>query len=198
MRTHRLLTAAVTTSALLVVTTAGPSLAAPDYSLDAKGLEQTVLRAQMPKSLGSWRQNLYFADTKDAPVVCWSAKGEAVQLPAAAMSGGVGYEVSQYVNGGVTVYQYADAAAASAALAALKKVNCPDDAKVGEDGPASAVPAQQSTDYTSAAEDSLVSSITSTQGGVKEVTERRTTQRGLAVVQTVVTVAGPSSGATIR
>lgn len=182
-------------AAALALSLMAPAAQAADYvAMDATELQQTVLRAQFPSSLGSWRQNMYFTMTNDAPTVCWNGRGEAVTLPKAPVMGGVGYEVSSSVTSGVYVYQYASASAAASALAALAKIDCPDDAKVGEDGPASAVPAQQASDYTSAALDSYVSSITSTQGGVKVTTETRTTQRGLAVVQTQVTVSGPASG----
>lgn len=58
-----------------------PAAAAPDYVLDASGIQQTVLRAQMPSMLGAWRQNIYFADTNTAPYVYWSATGSPVRLP---------------------------------------------------------------------------------------------------------------------
>ncbi len=182
--------AALAGSALL----APPAVAAPDYiKLDAQGLEQTVLRAQPPKALGAWSQNIYGTLDDYPPDVCHSATGEPVYLPKAAKGGLVGYQVNVNRTAGVFIYQYADAAAAAAALAALRSADCPDSAKVAEDGPATAVPAQQSTDFTSAARTTLASSITYRQQGTPVTTDTRTTQRGLAVVQTEVTIAGKAS-----
>ena len=186
---------AVAVGAGLLTALAMPAAWAADYlPLDAAEMEQTVLRVQMPVSLGSWRQNYYFAEKSASPAVCSSATGTPVTLPKSAVSGGVGYEVSQSVTGSVAVYQYSDSASASAAQKSLAAVECPDDAKVGEDGPDSAVAAQQASDFASSSKDSFVSSITSVQSGVKVTTQTRTTVRGLAVIQTKVTVSGPRSG----
>lgn len=190
MRTLALISCAAIAGSTLV---AGPAIAVPDYSLNDSGLQQAVLRAQMPTSLGAWRQNIYFALTDSAPSVCWSATGSPVTLPKAAKAGGVGYEVNANISGGVTIYQYKDLAAAAAALAALKKVDCPDSAKVSEDGPATAVPAAQGSDYTDASMTGFVSSVTYKEQGTPVTTITRTTQRGLAVVQTDVTVAGQAN-----
>ena len=40
----------------------------------------TVLRVQMPVSLGSWRQNYYFAEKSASPAVCSSATGTPVTV----------------------------------------------------------------------------------------------------------------------
>jgi hypothetical protein len=165
----------------------------PDYPLDASGIQQTVLRAQMPTAIGAWRQNLYFAETDAAPYVCWSAAGEPVALPKAAKAGGVGYEVNSAITGSVMIFQYKDMAAAEAALAALRKIDCPDSAKVSEDGPASAVPADPGSDVTDASMTGFVSSVTYPEQGTPVTTTIRTTQRGVAVVQTEVTVSGQAS-----
>ena len=191
---RRLLAASAAVLFGSAVLLAAPATAASYTPLDGTGLQQTVLRAQMPKILGSWRQNLYFTMPNEAPVVCWNAKGEPITLPKAATSGGVGYEVDANRTGGVMIFQYKDQASADAALAALKGTVCPDNAKIGEDGPASAVPASQGSDFADASRDSLISSITSTQQGVVVTTETQTTQRGLAVIQTKVTVGASKAG----
>lgn len=194
MRTH-LSTAVLITAAALVGSAllAAPASAAPDYVLNASGIQQTVLRAQMPTALGAWRQNIYNSFKDAAPDVCWSAAGTYVQLPKAADAGAVGYEVNKNITGSVTIFQYKDQAAADAALAALKKIDCPDAAKVSEDGPATAVPAVQSSDYTDASMTGFVSSVTYKEKDTPVTIITRTTQRGLAVVQTDVLVAGQAN-----
>ena len=187
MRTLALMTCAALAGTALAV---GPAAAAPDYSLSDSGLQQTVLRAQMPTALGSWRQNIYYTLKNYAPSVCWSATGTPVSLTKAEKAGGVGYAVNLNINGGVTIYQYKDQAAADAALAALKTVDCPDSAKVSDDGPENAVPADQGSDYTDGSMTGFVSSVTYKEQGTPVTTITRTTQRGLAVVQTTVTIAG--------
>jgi hypothetical protein len=190
IRTLVLISCAAIAGSTLV---AGPAIAVPDYSLSDSGLQQTVLRAQMPTALGAWRQNIYFALTDDAPSVCWSATGTPVTLPKAAKMGGVAYEVNTNVGGSVAIYQYKDLAAAAAALAALKNVDCPDSAKVSTDDPDTAVKADQGSDYTDASMTGFVSSVTYKEQGTPVTTITRTTQRGLAVVQTDVTVAGQAN-----
>jgi hypothetical protein len=186
-----IVSAALTVSALVVA----PAAAAPDHQLSAAGLEQTVLRAQMPSALGAWRQNIYFAEKNAAPYVCWSATGSPVELPKAANVGGVGYEVNRNISSGVMIFQYRDGAEAQAAVTALKAVDCPDMAKVGDDGPATAVTADQGADYTDASLTGFVSSVSYQEQGTPVTTTLRTTVRGLAVVQTMVTVAGKASSA---
>ena len=97
------------------------------------------------------------------------------------------------VSGAVTIFQYKDLAAAEAALAALKKVDCPDSAKVSTDGPDTAVKADQGSDYTDASMTGFVSSVTYQEAGTPVTIITRTTQRGLAVVQTNVLVAGKAN-----
>lgn len=191
----RIRTLALITCAALAGTAlaAGPAVAAPDYALDASGIQQTVLRAQMPTALGAWRQNIYFSLKDSAPFVCWSATGTPVTLPKAADGGEVGYEVNTSIGGSVTIYQYKDLAAAAAALAALKTVDCPDAAKVSTDGPDTAVKAVQSSDYTDASMTGFVSSVTYKEQGIPVTIITRTTQSGLAVVQTDVLVAGQAN-----
>lgn len=194
MRTHVRTAAIVLSSAVLgSALLAAPAAAAPDYVLNASGIQQTVLRAQLPTSLGAWRQNIYFANDNSSPTVCQSSTGESVSLPTAGLGGLVGYEVNTSIGGAVYLYQYKDQAAAAAALAALQAINCPDNAKFGEDGPATAVPADQASDFTNAAKTSFVSSITYRMQGTPVTIETRTTQIGLAVVQTQVTVSGKAA-----
>jgi hypothetical protein len=191
----RIRTLALITCAALAGTAlaAGPAVAAPDYVLNASGIQQTVLRAQMPTALGAWRQNIYFSLKDSAPSVCWSATGTPVTLPKAADGGEVGYQVNTSIGGGVTIHQYKDLAAAAAALAALKTVDCPDSAKVSTDGPDTAVKAVQSSDYTDASMTGFVSSVTYKEAGTPVTIITRTTQRGLAIVQTDVLVAGQAN-----
>lgn len=96
------------------------------------------------------------------------------------------------------IYQYKDMASAEAALAALKKVDCPDSARVFPVGPGNVVPADQGSDYTDASMTGLVSSVTHKEQGTPVTTITRTTQRGLAVVQTGVTVAGQANTQEMR
>lgn len=181
-------------SIVALVALAAPVAAAPDYQLDASGMEQTVLRAQMPKSLGSWRQNIYFGFKSDAPAVCWGSNGKQLTLPKASLGGGVGYEVSQYITGSVMIFQYKDQKSADAALAALRATVCPDSPKVALDsGPSNIVQASAGSDWTSASKDSMVASITYPEGDVKVTTETITSVVGVSVVQTQVMVAGPEA-----
>lgn len=193
VRVLSVLASSLVVGAVVAVGAPSPASAAPDYVLNASGIQQTVLRAQMPSNLGAWRQNIYFANDNSAPTVCWSSTGEPVNLPTSGLGGLVGYEVNSSITGGVRLYQYKDQAAAAAALAALKAIDCPDNAKIGEDGPATAVPADQGSDFTNAAQNGFVSSITYKEQGTPVTTDTRTTQIGLAVVQTEVTVSGKAA-----
>lgn len=85
---------------------AQPAWADGSGRLDPAGLEQTVLRAQPPNALGAWTQNMYGTTEGSGPEVCWSAKGEPVMLPDAAVAGLVGYQVSPTTGLGVSIYQY--------------------------------------------------------------------------------------------
>lgn len=185
----RIAASTLAVAAMLVVP--ATAQAAPDYVMDPTGIEQTVLRAQMPNSLGSWHQNIYFPMKSAAPAVCWSTKGTQLTLPKAALGGGVGYEVSSDVTGAVSIYQYKDQKSADAALAALRSTVCPDSPKVGLDsGSSNIVQASAGSDWTSSTKDSLVASITYPEGNVKVTTETITSVVGISVIQTQVTVAG--------
>jgi len=63
----------------------GPAVAAPDHVLNAAGIEQTVLRAQPPTTLGPWRQRSYnrwaIGDARINPSVCSSLNGSRYRLP---------------------------------------------------------------------------------------------------------------------
>ena len=54
--------------------------------MNAAMLQQTVLRVQIPKTLGSWRAVHVQSWKNAAPTVCWGATG-AVTLPKAAVAG---------------------------------------------------------------------------------------------------------------
>lgn len=176
---------AVSAAAAVTFSLAGPAVAAPDPKpMGPRMLEQTVLRVQMPKTLGAWQQYLYRVDHKEAPTLCWSMKG-AVTLPAAADVGTVNYQVDQGTNGSVSIYQYATKAQADAALAALRKMGCSDDAKHPTEGE-TMVAAQQGSDFMDAANTSVGASVTYLDGSNRGYESTVTTQRGLAIVQTQV------------
>ena len=183
---------AVVVMSLLSVS--APAQAAPDYPMDASGVEQTVLRAQMPKSLGSWRQNIYFANDNQSPALCWSTKGTQLTLPKAGKGGLVGYEVNSNITGGVMLYQYKDQKSADAALAALQSTVCPDSPKVGTDsGEENLVQASAGSDFTNADKNSISVGTTYKEGSVTVTTLTITTVVGIGVVQTSVTVSGPAA-----
>jgi len=150
----------------------------------------------MPTSLGAWSQNIYFTNPNGRPTVCYAASGDQVRLPAAKTGGAVGYSISTQRNASISLYQYADQAAANAALAALKATNCPDNTKVKTDV-GTVVTADQGTDFTDAAENGIVSLVSYRYdggAGMTDVVELRvTTQVGLAVVQTEVVLSGSSA-----
>lgn len=174
-------------TATLALGFAAPANADDYMTLNAAELEQTVLRAQMPKTLGSWTQNYYFT-TKDAastrPTVCWNDKGD-VMLPAAQVLGGVAYAVDPNTSGTVSIFQYASEAKAKAALAALKKVRCADYPKVVTDE-GKTVDAMSGGDWTDDSLSGYVSILYYDQNGTTLVTDVNTTLRGRAVVQTIV------------
>ena len=172
-------------AAALALSLGVPVAAAADLQpMDPQMLQQTVLRAQMPKTLGNWQQYLYRVDQNEAPTICWSMKG-AVTLPKAPNVGSVNYQVDQGTNGWVAIYQYKDQAAADAALAKLRKLGCSDDAKHPTESE-TMVAAQQGSDFMDAANTSVGSGITFVDGGNRAYVTYVTTQRGLAVVQTQV------------
>lgn len=156
-------------------------------------LQQAVLRAQMPKTLGSWTQNYYYSESSTSftvPTLCWNSKG-AVTLPASKVVGGVGYQIDANTSGAVTIYQYADAAKAQAALAALQKAGCSDSPKIADEG-GTLVPAESGSDFTDDSRTGYAAGVSYTDGGVQVFTDVRTTQRGLAIVQTQVYRAVPT------
>lgn len=175
----------ISAAAALTISLAAPAVAAPDPKpMGPRMLEQTVLRVQMPKTLGAWEQYLYRVDKKQAPTLCWSMKG-AVMLPKAAEVGTVNYQVDLHTNGSVAIYQYATKAKADAALAALRKMGCSDDAKHPTEGE-TMVAAQQGSDFMDAEETSVGASVTYMDGSSRGYESTVTTQRGLAIVQTQV------------
>lgn len=191
------LTRALVTVAAAAALTTGLSSAAQadDYSrLNAAQLEQTVLRAQMPKTMGSWTQNYYFTIKDRAstrPTMCWGRNGD-VNLPAADILGGVGYAVDANTSGSVSVFQYGSAAKAKAALDAMKKAPCADYPVVMTDA-GQKVKGNSGSDFTDASMSGYVAYLDYQQDGKTLMTEVRTTQRGLAVVQTTVFKAIPAS-----
>jgi hypothetical protein len=175
----------LTGAAALTFTLVGPAVAAPEPTpMSPRMLEQTVLRVQMPTTLGTWQQYLYRVDKDQAPTMCWSMKG-AVTLPKAPIVGSVNYQVDQATNGWVAIYQYSDKAAADAALAKLRKLGCSDDAKHPTESE-TMVPAQQGTDFTDSSQTGVASGVTYVDSGTRGYVETATTQRGLAIVQTQV------------
>jgi len=154
--------------------------------MDSAMLQQTVLRAQFPKTLGAWEQYLYGTAKNAAPTVCWGASG-AVALPKAAVAGSVNYQVNQYTNGSVTIYQYATQADADRALTALQGAACTDRPKVPTESETLAT-GDQSVDQTDAAFTGLASAMTYVEPGenLRGYVSTLSTQRGLAIVQTQV------------
>jgi hypothetical protein len=149
-------------------------------------LQQTVLRVQFPKPLGSWQQYLYRTDKNEAPTVCWGVKGP-ITLPKAAVSGTVNYQVNQATNGSVTIYQYANQAQATRALEALRAADCSGRPKVPTESE-TMVTGDQGYDQTDADFTGLGSAMTYLEPGenIRGYVSTLSTQRGLAVVQTQV------------
>lgn len=156
-------------------------------------LEQTVLRAQMPKTLGKWTQNYYFTlGAKNAvPTLCWNAQGD-VNLPNAKIVGGVGYALANQGSGSVSIYQYANAAQAQAALKALQSADCADNPTITTDEGVK-VPGQSGSDFTDSSQTGYAAGLTYPQGDKIITQSVYTTQRGLAVIQTEVLVVSPKS-----
>lgn len=178
-------TIAVTTT----LTIGGAATAHADgYQLmDATMLQQTVLRAQMPKTLGPWSQNLYYNETGRSftvPTMCWDDKG-AVTLPKSKVVGAVGYTVNQFTGGSVSIYQYTDASAAQAALAAMKQAQCSDSPRIADEG-GQLVPAQSGSDFTDDSMTSYAAGVNYTDGDMQAFKDVRTTQLGLAIIQTEI------------
>lgn len=161
-----------------------PATAADLKPMDDRMLQQTVLRQQFPATLGAWQQYMYFVDTTEVPEVCYSGTGEPISLPKPLNMGAVNYQVDQYTNGSVSIYQYADQASVDAALKTLRAANCPSAAKVMTES-GKAVPADQSVDDTNAAKNGLAGVVMYADGGTA-VIATTTTVVGLAAVQTQV------------
>jgi hypothetical protein len=188
MTTRRIL-GALGAAALALSLTAPAAVAEDQGPMGPRMLEQTVLRVQMPTTLGKWQQYLYRVDKNEAPTICWSMKG-AVTLPKAPIVGSVNYQVDLSTNGSVSIYQYATKADAAAALAKLQKKGCSDDAKHPTEGE-TMVAAQQGSDFMDAAQTSVGSNITFVDDGKRPYISTMSTQRGLAVVQTQVRTIAP-------
>jgi predicted small lipoprotein YifL len=178
-------------STAVVALTAGllaPAAQADDYMyMKPQMLEQAVLRVQMPTTLGSWEQYLYYGGSDSfmvKPTVCWGAKGP-IYLPKAKVMGSVNYQVDPNTNGSVSIYQYATQAGADAALKALQAADCDGEPKVGTEDE-TLVTGEQGYDQMDAAFTGLTSALTYIDGDVRGYVSTKTTQRGLAVVQTQV------------
>lgn len=175
-------------AAVLTVGVAAPAAQADDYQfMKPQLLEQAVLRVQMPTTLGSWEQYLYFTDT-DAqltrPTVCWGTKGP-IMLPKAKNVGAVNYQVNQYTNGSISIYQYANQADADAALKVLQSADCTGKPKVPTEGE-TMVTGDQGYDQMDAAFTGLGSALTYVDGDMRGYVSTESTMRGLALVQTQV------------
>lgn len=184
----RSLIALATTAAALTVGLLAPAAQADDYMyMKPQMLQQTVLRVQMPTTLGPWEQYLYYGGSDSymvKPTVCWGAKGP-IYLPKAKGMGTVNYQVDQYTNGSISIYQYANQAAADAALKALQTADCDGQPKVGTEAE-TLVTGEQGYDQMDAAFTGLTSALTYVDGDVRGYISTKTTQRGLAIVQTQV------------
>ncbi len=178
---------ASSTAVAAALTLSGASTAhAADYQfMDSALLQQSVLRVQMPKTLGPWSQNLYYTESGRSftvPTMCWDSKG-GVTLPKAKVVGAVGYTVNQFTGGSVSIYQYADAAAAQAALAAMQQAQCSDSPNIADEG-GQLVPAQSGSDFTDDSMSSYAAGVNYVDGDMQAFKDVRTTQLGLAIIQT--------------
>lgn len=181
----RALATTIAVTATLAVGGANAAHADDYLFMDSTMLQQTVLRVQMPKTLGPWSQNMYYSETGRSftvPTMCWDDKG-AVTLPKAKVVGGVGYAINTYTNGAVTIYQYADAAAAQAALTAMQQAQCSDSPRIANEG-GQLVPAQSGSDFTDSSMTGYAAGVNYTDDNLQVFEDVRTTQRGLAIVQT--------------
>ena len=195
MTFHTRAFAGISIAAVLAIGIAAPAAQADDYTiLNPTELEQTVLRAQMPTTLGSWSQNYYFSE-KDSPytrpTLCWDNKG-TVKLPAARNMGAVGYAINSNASGSVTIYQYASEAKAQAALAAIRSARCYDSPTVMTDE-GDKVPGQSGSDFTDDSTTGYAAGLSYEQDDTIIFDDLITTQRGMAIVQTEVFRALPST-----
>lgn len=185
MTTRRMLGALGAVACVLAV--GAPVAQAADLKpMDSAMLQQTVLRAQFPKTLGAWQQYMYGVQKNEAPTVCWGAKGP-VTLPTAATVGSVNYQVNPNTNGSVTIYQYANQADADKALTALRSAACTGRPKVPTESE-TLVTGDQGYDQMDAAFTGLGSAMTYVEPGesIRGYVSTISTQRGLAIVQTQV------------
>lgn len=189
MKTTGIRALATTIAVTATLAVGGASTAhADDYLfMDSTLLQQTVLRVQMPKTLGAWSQNMYYTESGRSftvPTMCWNDKG-AVTLPKAKVVGAVGYAINRYTNGAVSIYQYADAAAAQSALTAMQQAQCSDSPRIANEG-GQLVPAQSGSDFTDDTMTGYAAGVSYKDEDLQVFEDVRTTQRGLAIIQTQV------------
>lgn len=184
----RVLAAVIASATAVSVGVLAPAAHADDFQfMKSQLLQQNVLRVQMPTTLGAWEQYLYFDETGarfTRPTLCFGEKGE-IKLPRAKVVGAVNYQVNQFTNGSVSIYQYANQAAADRALAALRAAKCGGEPRVPTEGEAT-VKGDQGFDQTDASETGLSATVTFRDGDLRGYINTHTTQRGLAIVQTQV------------
>ncbi|MCH9738816.1 MAG: hypothetical protein K0U42_08715 [Actinomycetia bacterium] len=165
-----------------------PAASADDYQfMGTRWLEQAVLRAQMPTTLGSWTQNAYYTDTDvrlTRATVCWGAKGE-IRLPAAKNVGAVGYNVGQFISGSISIFQYKDQAAADAALSAMRNASCSDTPMLPTESE-TLVKGSSGSDFTDDTTTGYEAGSTHIEDGMRVYQTITTTFRGLAAVQTQI------------
>ncbi len=173
-------------AALSVALMAPTAHAAKIKPMDAELLQQMVLRVQFPTTLGNWEQSLYNITKDDKPTVCYGAKGP-IYLPVAKNSGSISYAVGQNARGSVNVFQYATKAKAAQALKALRAAKCTSTPMVPSEAER-LVKGTQSTDQIDEKFTGLEGSMTYVEPneGVRGYISTFSTQRGLAIVQTVV------------
>lgn len=174
---------------LTVLAGVGASAAsADDYQfMNPKMLQQAVLRAQMPYSLGSWDQNLYYTDTDTLltqATLCWGSKGP-IRLPAAKNVGAVGYNVDQFTSGAISIFQFKNQADADQARAAMQSAACSDSPLVPTESE-KLVQGTSGSDQTDASFTGLIASESHVEDGIRATQTVITTFRGLAAVQTQV------------
>lgn len=173
-------------AALSVALMAPTAHAAKIKPMDAELLQQMVLRVQFPTTLGNWEQNLYNNSKDEKPTVCYGAKGP-IYLPVAKDSGTISYSVGQDTSGSVSVFQYETKAKATKALKALRTAQCTSTPLVPSEAER-LVKGRQSTDQINGNFTGLAGSMTFVEPGegIRGYVSTFTTQRGLAIVQTVV------------
>jgi len=142
----------------------------------------------MPRALGPWTQYYYYTETGrnyTVPTMCWDSNG-SVTLPKSKVVGAVGYQVNQSTGGSVRIYQYATTQTAQAALTAMQKARCSDSPRVQDEG-GQLVPAESGSDFTDSSMTGYAAGVNYVDGGVQMFRDVRTTQLGLAIVQTEIT-----------